>query len=69
MDLEITIVRRNLMANVNYRPYCGETSNHNCYHPRTEYRPSDSQFICPNCKWVSSFPKDFIDRYKNKHNL
>ena len=64
---EESIVRQNLMDNVNYRPYCGR--DRGCYNPRTEYRPYDSQFICPHCKWISAFPEDFIKRYKEKHKL
>ncbi len=55
------------MDDINYRPYCG--TNKSCSQPRTEYRTYDSQFICPECKWISSFPEDFIKRYKEKHNL
>jgi len=65
---EISIVRQNLMDDVRYRPYCGN-NHHSCYNPRTEYRSVDSQFICPHCKWISEFPEDFINRYKQKHNL
>ena len=61
------------MDDVNYRPYCGNNISRDavngCYNPRTQYRPSDGQFICPHCKWISDFPQDFIDRYKKKHNL
>jgi rubredoxin len=63
---EESIVRQNLMDNVNYRPYCGNTYK-GCSQPRTEYRTYDSQFICPECKWISAFPEDFIKRYKEKH--
>ena len=70
---EDSIVRQNLMDNINYRPYCGNnTPRHlstGCTNPRTEYRTIDSQFICPECKWISSFPEDFIKRYKIKHSL
>jgi len=65
---ETSIVRQNLMDDKNYRPYCGST-HLGCYGPRVEYRVSDGQFICPNCKWISSFPEDFIKRYKQKHSL
>lgn len=69
---ESSIVRQNLMDNVNYRPYCGNprirSIRFGCYNPRT-VRRADGQFICPNCKWVSSFPADFLKRYKEKHNL
>lgn len=69
---ESSIARQNLMDNANYRPFCGNLIprevRHSCYGPRTELRP-DGQFICPNCKWVSTFPADFIKRYKERHNL
>lgn len=64
---EETIVRQNLMDEVRYRPYCGEEKG--CYNPRTEYRSVDGQFICPNCKWISKFPEDFIKRYRDKHKV
>lgn len=70
---EETIVRQNLIDDVNYRPYCGNNEARQniggCYNPRTQYRSVDGQFICPNCKWISEFPQDFIDRYKEKHNI
>lgn len=65
---EETIVRENLMTVKDYRPYCGNSSKDGCYNPRTQLRP-DGQFICPNCKWISKFPDDFIKRYKAKWNL
>lgn len=65
---ELTVVRQNLMDNINYRPYCGSLYKDNCYQPRTELR-TDGQFICPNCKWISKYDDDFILRYKQKHNL
>lgn len=64
---ELSIVRQNLMDDKNYRPYCGAIISF-CYNPRTELRP-DGQFICPNCKWISSYPDDFVKRYKEKHGL
>jgi hypothetical protein len=68
---EETIVRQNLMDDPNYRPYCGSNnwtgSKLECNNPRTIW--TDNQFKCPNCGWVSQFPKDFIDRYKQKHGL
>ncbi len=53
------------MNEANYTPYCG---GDNCYMPRTVFRPIDGQFICPNCKWISNLPKEFIDRYRLKWN-
>lgn len=63
--MEITIVRNNLMQDVNYNPYCGNP-NYNCMH-RTKF--NGEQFICRKCYWVSQFPQDFINRYKEKHGL
>jgi hypothetical protein len=63
---EDSIIRENLMEDKNYRPYC-EVNNQSCYMPRTIW--TGEQFLCPNCKWRSDFPKEFIDRYKLKHNL
>lgn len=62
---EITIVRENLMNNKNYSSYCGAVS---CIYrmPRTLW--NGEQFEC-KCGWKSSFPEDFISRYKEKHNL
>lgn len=60
-------VRCNLLLDINYRPYCGNFVN--CYMPRTEYRSVDGQFICPNCKWISSFPEAFVKAYKEVHGL
>lgn len=60
----MSIVRENLLKDKNYRPYCGN-SIFNCM-TRVELRP-DGQFICPNCKWISSFPEDFIKLYKETH--
>lgn len=69
---EDSIVRENLMNDRSYRPYCGNNVARQdiggCYNPRTQLRP-DGQFICPNCKRISEFPKDFVDRYKAKHGL
>lgn len=66
---EETIVRQNLMDNVNYRPYCGNSKvgTRICYNPRTQW--TGEQFVCPHCKWVSEFPIEFIARYKEKHGL
>lgn len=62
---EMTIVRDNLINEINYSPYCG---NDNCrLMPRTVF--IDKQFVCPHCAWRSDFPKDFIIRYKRKWNI
>jgi len=63
-----SIVGQNLLADVNYRPYCG-SNDKSCYNPRTVYKPVDGQFICPHCKWISKFPEDFVKLYKETHKL
>lgn len=48
-----------------YSPYCG---NPNCrIMPRTHF--NGSQFVCHVCGWKSSFPEEFITRYKKRWNL
>lgn len=68
---EITIVRENLMNQKGYSPFCGNDISRlekgGCDNPRTIF--NGEQFKCPNCGWISQFPKDFIDRYKLKWNL
>lgn len=56
----ISVVRRNLMEQEGYSPYCG---NDKCGHvwPRTKF--DGDQFRC-RCGWVSQFPDDFIAEYK-----
>lgn len=63
---EFSIVRQNLMDSKDYRPYCG---NNKCTgnNPRTQFL--GEQFHCPICGWISQFPKDFIQKYKEKYNL
>jgi predicted RNA-binding Zn-ribbon protein involved in translation (DUF1610 family) len=54
------LVRKNLMTIQGYSPYCG---NYECKtSPRTKF--NGDQFKCPRCGWVSMFPKEFIDKYK-----
>jgi len=56
------IVRRNLMEEKGYSPYCG---NDLCEAaPRTNF--DGTQFKCPRCGWYSQFPGDFIDKYVKK---
>ena len=62
---EKTLVRENLMNVAGYSPYCGGNPER-CYWPRTKF--NGEQFVCPNCKWKSSFPPEFIKRYKEKWN-
>ena len=61
----MTIVRKNLMEQKNYSPYCGGDS---CWEmPRTVF--NGEQFVCRQCGWVSRFPKKFIDEYKEKWGI
>ena len=69
---ESTIVRENLMTIKDYTPYCGNNLSRyekgGCNNPRTIYIKGLEQFQCPHCQWLSTFPKDFIIRYKEKWN-
>lgn len=64
---ENSIVRENLMTEKDYTPYCGHDR---CLFrmPRTKWSALKQQFTC-TCGWVSSFPKDFIERYKKKWKI
>lgn len=61
---EETVVRNNLMTDLNYTPYCG---GHKCNYrsPRSVWNSYKKQFTC-KCGWVSQFPDEFIDRYVKK---
>ena len=52
------------MTREGYTPYCGNMEKYSM--PRTFF--NGKQFQCPYCGWVSSFPEDFIKRYKEKWN-
>jgi hypothetical protein len=58
----VNIVRRNLMEDKGYAPYCG--ADKGCNWPRAKW--DGDQFKCPCCGWRSQFPADFIDAYKAK---
>lgn len=61
----MSIVRKNLLKDINYRPYCG---NENCSKtPRTFW--NGKQFECSCCGWISEFEKEFIDNYKSRYSL
>lgn len=63
MDIINEIVRRNLISDRNYRPYCG---NWDCKEtPRSFW--NGNQFQCKFCGWVSQFEEDFIATYKKTH--
>jgi hypothetical protein len=70
--MENSIVRQNLMNQPGYSPYCGNMEarpayGNGCSNPRTKF--NGSQFVCPECKWISTFPSSFIKEYKSKWNL
>lgn len=70
-DGELSIVRTNLMNYEEYSAYCGnwvQQKIKNCNMPRTIWDGKLNQFVCPKCGWVSQFPADFINRYKQKWN-
>lgn len=54
---ETTIVRENLMTRPGYAPYCMQCPS------LTRAVWDGEQFKC-GCGWRSSFPADFITRYK-----
>jgi len=70
---EETIVRHNLMTEEGYSPFCGNIGSRfgssGCHNPKTQWDENKEQFVCGHCGWVSSFPKDFIERYKQKWNI
>lgn len=59
----MSIIRKNLIYQENYSPYCGSASGF-CSLPRTYF--DGKQFICRNCGWNSAFPPEFIAKYKKK---
>lgn len=64
-------VRKNLINQLGYSPYCGNMISRDlkggCDNPRTKF--NGEQFVCPKCGWVSSFPEDFIKKYKQKWGI
>jgi len=63
---KMSIVRKNLMEKRGYTPYCGDSIGE-CSLPRTYF--NGEQFVCRRCGWVSDFPTEFIQQYKNKWRL
>lgn len=55
-----SIVRNNLMYREGYAPYCG---NGSCM-ARAPF--NGKQMQCPRCNWMSEYPADFIEEYKEK---
>ena len=69
--MENSIVRRNLLTEKGYTPYCGNNMSRDkqcgCSNPRTFF--NGKQFICKECGWISKFPQEFITLYKTKWNI
>lgn len=63
-----TIVRGNLIRDVNYAPYCGNnkaaSSDGGCNNPRDVFNNQINQFVCPKCGSASEFPEYIITLYK-----
>lgn len=62
--MEFSQVRTNMMENINYVPYCMTSGCH-------RYSKTDviETLRCCTCGEVIIYPKEFIDRYKEKHRL
>lgn len=60
---ENPLIRKNLMTEKGYSPYCGGMC---AIMPRTIF--TGRQFKCEICGWHSEFPEDFINKYKAKWN-
>lgn len=56
-----SVVRKNIIKNPNYTPYCGSTCSKM---PRTFF--NGKQFECPCCGWQSNFEEEFINKHRNK---
>lgn len=64
-QMEFSQVRTNMMKDPNYVPYCIPCPGLQRY-KRTNVIGT---IKCPNCSRTETYPKDFIDRFKAKHNL
>ena len=62
----MSAVRRNLLSQPGYSPYCGNwVARHEpggCSNPRTRF--TGKQFRCPECGWESGFEPEFIEKVK-----
>lgn len=63
----MSIVRRNLMDQEGYSPYCGRDGKCTGVWPRTIF--NGKQFRCPACGWESKFDDKFILKYKAKWSI
>lgn len=68
-----SIVRCNMLQDVNYRPYCGNNIARDkiggCHNPRMVWSNNINQNVCPYCGMTTTYPADFIVRYKDAHGL
>jgi len=63
-EMEFSQVRTNMMKDVNYVPYC-MTSGCQRYSKTTII----GTLKCHSCGDVITYPKEFVDRFKNKHGI
>ena len=64
-EMEFSQVRTNMMKDRWYTPYCIPCPGLQRYSHTKEI----GTMRCPNCGDVFSFPKEFVDRFKEKHGL
>lgn len=62
MQKRFSVVRRNLMNQKDYTPYCGEQFCTKS--PRSFF--NGEQFECHSCGWTSEYDRDFIQLYIRK---
>ena len=63
--MEFSQVRTNMMKDRYYTPYCIPCPGLQRYNFTSEI----GTLKCPNCGDVITYPKEFIDRFKAKHNI
>lgn len=63
-EMEFSQVRTNMMKDVNYVPYC---INSGC--GRFSKTSVIGTLKCSRCGDVITYPKEFVDRFKARHNL
>lgn len=64
-SFEFSQVRTNMMKDRYYTPYCIPCPGLQ----RFGQIGKNDQMTCPKCGAKTKFPKEFIDRFKKKHNL
>lgn len=61
----MSIVRDNMLTELNYTPYCGSPRSFKpggCKSPRMFF--NGTQMECPHCGHTTSFEPAFIEKYK-----